>query len=134
MPTSKVFCKLWELRFERRKMKKTPQLKISEKQIQAIILDYLRLRKVFCWRQSSGAFKTEAGGFYHIGVVGAPDIFAVKKTALGNLMCGQVYGIEVKSEKGVLSDNQKNFQLDFEKAGGIYIIARSIEDVQKFGL
>ena len=34
----------------------------------------LRLKGRFFWRNNSGAFKTERGGFYRIGTPGAPDI------------------------------------------------------------
>lgn len=37
--------------------------------------------------------------------------------------------IETKSDVGVQSQNQKRFQIDFTRAGGIYILARCLEDV-----
>jgi len=36
---------------------------VNEAAIQAAILDYLRLKGRFFWRNNSGAFKTERGGF-----------------------------------------------------------------------
>ena len=99
-------------------------VKEKESQIQKTILDYLRYRKVFCWKQNTvGIYKQSTGSYIPSQSVGAPDIFAVKN--------GKVFGIEVKTKTGKQSDNQKNFQQDFEKAGGIYLVARSIEDVQK---
>ena len=94
---------------------------IKEKDIQRTILEYLLIKKIFHWRQNSGAFKTDAGGFYRIGIVGAPDIFI--------LIQGIIYACEVKNEKGKQSESQKAFQQGFEKAGGIYFIARTLEDV-----
>jgi len=96
---------------------------IKEKDIQKVILEYLKLRKIFAWRQNSGAFKTDAGGFYWIGIIGAPDIFILRKSI--------IYACEVKNEKGKQSESQKAFQEQFEKAGGVYFIARTLEDVIK---
>lgn len=60
------------------------------------------------------------------GAVGSPDIFAIKD--------GKIYGLEVKNEKGKLSENQLDFCLDMSAAGGIYKLVRSIDDVVKLGL
>lgn len=90
---------------------------MKEKEIQSAIIQYLTLKKILHWRQNSGTFKT----VYRMGIVGAPDIFAVKES--------KIYGIEVKNEKGKLSDGQILFRQQFEKAGGIYLVARSIDDV-----
>lgn len=98
-------------------------MKSTEKSTQRAILDYLTLKKIFHWRQNSGIFKTESGGFYSMGLVGAPDIFCVNG--------GRCIGIEVKDVKGKQNENQKLFQENFEKAGGIYILARSLDDVTK---
>lgn len=97
-----------------------------EKHIQKNILEYLQLRKHFAWRNNSGAFKTDAGGFYRFGDLGSPDIFLVKN--------GCIYGLEVKNAKGKQSDNQKTWEEGFTKAGGIYKVVRSLEDVQALGL
>jgi hypothetical protein len=47
---------------------------VKETEIQAAILDYLRLKGRFFWRNNSGAFKTERGGFFRVGTPGAPDM------------------------------------------------------------
>ena len=59
--------------------------------------------------------------FVRFGAVGSPDIICVIK--------GQYVGIEVKGTKGVQSDNQKQFQQDLERAGGLYILARDLSDI-----
>ena len=96
----------------------------TEKATQKAIIDYLGYKNVFFYRQNSGAMKTERGGFYRFGVTGAPDIIAVNK--------GIYYGIEVKDIKGKQSDGQKDFQKNLEKAGGVYILARSLDDVTPY--
>ena len=101
----------------------------AESEIQNTVLAYLKYRRVFHWRQNSGAgiMKQGAGTrFIRFGVNGAPDIFAVKD--------GTIYGLEIKSKVGKQNDNQKEFQEGFEKAGGVYHIVRCLEDVQKIGL
>lgn len=97
---------------------------MSEHDTQAAILDYLAYRRIFHWRNNTGAMRSEYNGkarFFRFGAVGSPDIFALK--------AGTCYGIEVKGEKGKQSDAQKEFQVRFEAAGGVYVLARSIDDV-----
>jgi len=98
-----------------------------EHQTQSAIIQYLTLKKVFFWRNNSGALKTERGGFIRFGAVGSPDIFVIKN--------GTIFGIEVKSSiNGKLSPNQIAFGGAFEKAGGIYLVAKSVGDIIAYGL
>lgn len=118
-------------------------MKILEKDIQKAILTCLELKRIFHWRNNTGAFKTEGGGFMKFGQRGSPDIFVVKPglvdlavsgdyaKAGGMSKFGQIYGIEVKAPKGAQSDFQRAWQAEFEKAGGIYILARSLDEVKK---
>lgn len=39
-------------------------------------------------------------------------------------------GIEVKTMVGRQSKDQKNWQRNCERSGGLYILARSVEDVE----
>jgi hypothetical protein len=61
----------------------------------------LRLKGRFLWRNNSGAFKTERGGFYRVGTPGAPDIIG--------WVDGKFVGLEVKTAKGKLSGDQVAF-------------------------
>jgi len=100
-----------------------------EKAIQKSILDYLGYRQKCFWRNNSGAMVSEYKGrqrFMRFGENGSPDIFVVKN--------GNIYGLEVKNEKGKQSDSQKEWEDKFTKAGGIYKVVRSLEDVQALGL
>jgi len=97
---------------------------VLEKDIQRSILDYLAYKRVFHWRNNTGAFAGESKGvrrFVRFGSVGSPDIFAMRD--------GTIYGIEVKRSSGKQSEAQRLFQFDFENAGGVYRIARSIDDI-----
>ena len=60
------------------------------------------------------------------GTPGSPDIFCIND--------GSVYGIEIKSATGRLSSAQQQFKEEMERAGGIYIVARSLDDIQRAGL
>lgn len=99
---------------------------VLERDIQRTILDWLRVHRIFHWRNNSGAMASNYKGkprFFKFGLVGSPDIFAVHR--------GICYGIEVKGAEGLQSRQQMVFQKDFEDAGGIYILAHSIEDVHR---
>lgn len=98
-----------------------------ETPIQASILDNLIHRGVLAWRNQKGIIPIRRGRAI-IGqrksdprTNGMPDIIAV--------IGGRFIGIEVKSAKGVQDVNQKRWQGDIERAGGVYILARRWEDV-----
>lgn len=55
---------------------------------------------------------------------GTPDLLGVKAP-------GQAFAIEVKTARGQQRDAQKAWQRAWEKRGGIYILARSVDDVYK---
>lgn len=93
-----------------------------EQDIQSAICEWLSYKRVFHYRNNTGAFKTERGGFIRYGTPGSPDIVCCFK--------GRFIAIEVKSKIGKQSDSQKFFQENLEKAGGYYFIARSISDVE----
>ena len=84
----------------------------TEKQITADIRGYLQFKGIVHWKVMQGLGCTP----------GVPDI-------VGILPGGRFLGIEVKTAKGKLSDKQAYFKEMIEKNGGLYILARSIEDV-----
>ena len=94
----------------------------SEHDIQSLILIYVTsLSETFAFRMNTG--KARMGGrFVTFGIPGQPDIFAIIQ--------GRFVGIEVKTETGRQSKDQKNWQRNCERAGGIYILARSVDDVR----
>jgi hypothetical protein len=96
----------------------------SEHEVQSAILQYLAIKQVMCWRANTGAMSGAHKGkrwFVRFGLPGSPDIFAV--------IAGQIYGIEVKGPKGKQSESQIEFQARFERAGGKYVLAHSLDDV-----
>ena len=44
---------------------------------------------------------------------------------------GLYIGLEVKSSEGKQSPDQKIIQAEIERAGGLYYIVRSVDDVEK---
>ena len=99
---------------------------VKEAEIQAAILEYLRLRRHFFFRCNSGAFKTQHGSFVRFGTPGCPDIIGC--------VDGKFVGLEVKTAKGMLSDDQEAFAASLLAAGGRYHVVRSIHDVIALGL
>lgn len=94
---------------------------MKESDTQRQILDYLKLKGIFHYRNNSGGFKDANNHFYRFGALGSPDIIAV--------IDGIYVGIEVKAPNGKQSDHQKEFELKLQSAGGEYILAYSLDDV-----
>lgn len=74
-----------------------------------------------------GKFQQALQGFERMqptryGVEGMPDIFGI-------LAIGRMLAIELKMEGKDLSDMQEAWRAMFERMGGLYIVARSVQDV-----
>jgi len=94
---------------------------LLEKEIQAQIIEYLKLKRIFFWRNNIGAGQLKGGRFVRFGVPGAPDLFVLKE--------GKLIGIEVKRAKTKLSPLQEEFGAEMQKNGATYIVARDLDDV-----
>jgi hypothetical protein len=78
------------------------------------------------FRSNTGAVVSEYKGrkrLVRFGVPGQADIFGV--------LDSRAIFLEAKSAKGKQSPAQKAFQEAVERAGGLYILARSIADVER---
>lgn len=98
---------------------------MSETQLVKTILQAVNYYGFF-WRNNTGAQKIDNGSskrFVRYGLPGSADIIGVHK--------GRFIAIEVKSQRGRQSDNQRQFQRSIEDAGGIYILAFSVDDALK---
>lgn len=94
----------------------------NEGAIQLQIIHYLKARgHVVGKTKTMGVKRGRAFCFDPYTFRGFPDLVAFVNHKL--------YFIEVKSLKGIQSDDQKVFQKLVESAGLNYILARSIEDV-----
>ena len=96
---------------------------MRESTIQKGIIDYLKTKGILHWRANVGRFRTDTGRYIRTGIPGLADIMSVHD--------GTCYALEVKTPTGRQSQNQKKFQAEFEAAGGIYKIVRSIQDVKE---
>lgn len=80
----------------------------------------------FFWRNNTGANKINNGNgtrFVRFGLPGSSDIIGVYK--------GCFVAIEVKSERGRISESQRKFSKHIADNGGIYILAYSVDDALK---
>jgi hypothetical protein len=103
---------------------------MKESEAQAAILDYLALRGVFAIRLNNQPIYDPKRGIFRSlpkhTPKGLADILAIKN--------GRTVFVEVKGEKGRLSDDQLEFQKRCILADVEYVVAKGIEDVQTAGL
>lgn len=97
---------------------------MKETEIQSAICDYLAQRNYFYWRQNNTG--KMPGGRYASVKKGIPDIIVIK--------AGRFIGIEVKTDEGRLSPDQVEFGRECVRNGGEYVVARSIDDIQRAGI
>ncbi|MEQ9242067.1 VRR-NUC domain-containing protein [Roseovarius indicus] len=72
------------------------------------------------WRQNAGHIRSDRGAWVSLGPTGISDIVGV--------LDGRSVFVEVKTPTGKQRKAQKSFQAAVEKAGGIYLVARSPEE------
>ncbi len=98
----------------------------SESDIKRQICEFLSLNKILHWTVYNGGIYDRASGGYRrlTGSYrkGVSDLLGIYKQ--------RPLAIEVKSKYGVLSPFQQQFLLEFAEAGGIAIVAKSVEDVE----
>lgn len=105
-------------------------INLSETDIQRLILDYLSHRRLlgYFYRTNNIPAVTKVNGEMHFrrlpkyAARGLPDITGV-------LSNGKACYIEVKAAKGKLSAAQVEFKERVESLGGVYVVARTLEDV-----
>lgn len=97
---------------------------MTEKQLQnAILREFGTRSDMRLWRANTGAAQI-GRRFIRFGVPGQADL-------TGILPGGRRLEIEVKSESGRQTPDQRNFQAMIERFGGLYVLARSVDDVQR---
>lgn len=96
-------------------------IKKSERKIKAeILVAVTAIPEGLFWNNPTGTLPTSHTTHIKFGLVGSPDVLGCYR--------GRFVGIEVKTATGRQSDHQKTFQRVFERSGGIYILARSVQD------
>lgn len=106
---------------------------VNENRVYSAVMDYLKLlttkskgRCYFFRNNNAPVFDANRGvhrRLHRDTPKGLPDIMGLYK--------GKFIGIEVKTEHTKLTQSQKVIKAKIENANGIFITARSIEDVQK---
>jgi hypothetical protein len=90
-----------------------------ENEVVKACLRLLALKGIFSWRQNTaGLLNPKTGKYYFHGLRGVPDILAIAKG-------GRFLGIECKSAEGRQTPDQKMFEAQCVKAGGIYLLVHS---------
>lgn len=102
---------------------------MKEKAIENMILSFLKIHGLFCWKiESQGTYDAKKGIYRRKNsihrMLGVSDI-------VGLFPSGRLFAVEVKSATGRLSEHQRRFLDHINASGGVGIVARSIEDVKK---
>jgi len=115
------------------------KVQIKEAEIQRAILQYLQVQenmgKLMFQRSNSLNVATKSGHYVKTGKKGSPDILVWVNKAFDGfdyfVNYAKTLALEVKSESGILSPEQKIWRDKFEKLGGEYYIVRNVDDVIK---
>ncbi len=89
----------------------------------AIMLEFGARPGIRLWRANVVVARSRSGGFIRSLPTGHPDI-------AGILSGGRALYIEVKSPTGRLSKDQRRFRDMAESLGALWILARSVADVE----
>lgn len=97
---------------------------MSENLVVDACIKWLLLNKYYVWRNNSGAYKTESGHYVRYGLKGSADI-------LGLTPKGQFIAVECKFGTNKLQLSQEAFRDKVLSCNGIYIVAYSVDDLEK---
>jgi len=103
---------------------------IKEKDIIKSCMQYLLLKGYEVIRNNSGAFVVAENGkkrLIRFGSPGSPDLIACSPD-------GRFVAIECKSKRGKLTDFQRNYLNRIAARGGIALVVRSVEELERAGL
>jgi hypothetical protein len=104
-----------------------PRRKAPENAVKKAVTNWLTLHGIPWDRQQAGALKVKAPTgreyYVHLAHEGASDIVACLPPY------GRFVAIETKQAKGKQRGAQARYQHNIEKAGGIYVLAKNIDDL-----
>lgn len=92
--------------------------------VQAILLEFGSRPDLRIWRANVLVAQDKNGRVIRAGIKGQADISGIMRPS------GRRIEIECKSPHGRQSEEQRRWQRMIEWAGGLYILARRIEDVR----
>lgn len=93
--------------------------------VASILLTFGARPNLRIWRANVLVAKDQSGRLVRAGIKGQADISGILAPA------GRRVEIECKSATGRQSPEQKRWQAMIESLGGIYVLARSVEDVER---
>ena len=96
--------------------------KPSETQIVKACLEYLRLRRIFCWRNNTGALPV-GDRLVRFGRKGSGDVFAL-------LPGGRFCSIEAKRPGNKPTAHQAAFAQEVRAAGGVALCVYSVGELE----
>lgn len=98
-----------------------------ESAVLAQCLTFLRLRRVFAWRNNTGA-ALAGKHIIHFGLTGSSDIIGITND-------GRFLAIECKRENGgKVSPMQQRFLKEIAHRGGVALVVHSVDELaQKLG-
>jgi hypothetical protein len=96
-----------------------------ENRVKAEVLRYLKVRRIYCWSNPSGAVRIRPGKFMSFGKKGSADILGLLPPD------GKFLAVETKAPDGRLSPEQREFLEMIKQQGGMAVIARSWMDVDQ---
>lgn len=106
------------------------RLKATENEIQNTVCQYLQLKRYVFWRQNNTAIYDPLTRRFRkmpeFSRKGVSDVIAVSDSI--------VYFLEFKRAGCYQSKDQKKFEEDVTKSGGVYSVIRTLEDVKELGL
>ena len=104
-------------------------MKTAESAVLRACLDYLRTRGHFVIRINCGGGVDRNGRpIRGTDINGVADIIGLEKGT------GRGLAVECKSDKGRQTERQKIFENSWTWAGGLYVVARGIDDLKAAGL
>lgn len=97
---------------------------MQEREVLYAVLKYLGTYPgVMVWRNNVGVAKDRTGQAIRFGVPGSADVLGILAPH------GRMIGVECKSAVGRLRPDQIRWRDAFESRGGLYILARRVEDI-----
>lgn len=96
---------------------------MPESALVSLCIQWLWRHGCYVWRNNTGAYKPSGTSRYiRYGFKGSPDILGVTPE-------GRFIGVECKVGKNKLSKHQTAFQDRVQQRNGIYVVARSLDDL-----
>jgi len=99
-------------------------MKTPESRVLSSCLHYLQARRIFHWRNNTGAVQIAPGRFMRFGRKGSSDI-------LGVLPGGRFLAVECKAKGGRLSPEQKKYIDEINEAGALALCVRGWEELDQ---